>query len=207
MKMELVSENQLQILFEEGDFAQFELSGEELDYNNAKVRSFFWEIMKIAKEQKGFDAFDSRLVLEMQKNESGVMMTVTRNPKKASHFHIKNSLTVKKHSDTPSTVSYIQNYTFLFENFEDLVLCCGKIKDLNSSLYNGVYYWDKNFYLLVAVVSFENQSPPSKATLLHILNEYGKPIKASHFDTFLKEYSKEVIPFGAIEKIQKYFPV
>jgi negative regulator of genetic competence, sporulation and motility len=205
MKMELINENQLEIFFSHEDFAQFKLSYDDLDYKNEEVRSAFWEIMKIAKEQKGFDAFDSKLTLETQKNENGVLMTVTRNQKKGNYFRIKNGLSVKKHSDTSSTVSYIYVYTFHFEKFEDLILCCNKTKDLSSVLYNTLYYWDENYYLSIAVVSFENNFISSRTSLLHMLNEYGKPVKASRFDMYLKEHSKEVIPFGAIEKIQNSF--
>lgn len=209
MKIELINENQLQIYLEQDDIINFELTHDTLDYNNEKARNFFWEMMKIAKEQNGFDAFHSRLILEMQKNDSGLLMTVTRDHKKGNYFHIKNSLSVKKHSKVSSSIisntSFIHIHTFHFENFEDLILCCSKIKDLNNTLYNTLYYWDNSYYLSIAAVLFSNKVHTS--SLLHMLNEYGKPIDEVRFDTFLKEHAKEIISFGAIENIQKYFKI
>ena len=200
MKIELINENQLKIHLEEEDIHYLKLSDEKIDYRNTQVRTFFWEVMKIAKEQNGFDAFNSHLILETLKSDAGYFMIVTRGPKSNGLFRVKKSVSAKKQTSKSDALCA---QTFRFNQLEDLINCCKKIKEYNDILYNALYIWDNAYYLAVTIVCIKPQT--FSPTITHILCEYATCIGQSNFDTFLREHATPILPFGAIERIQKVF--
>ncbi|MPN34263.1 Adapter protein MecA [bioreactor metagenome] len=166
------------------------------------TRRLFWSIMKTAKEQNGFDAYNSRLILETSYCENGgLIMTVTRTEKKPSLFRIKRYLSQNK----PQDKKIIDTFIFSFENVEDLISCCNKKEISEGILTSSIYEMDERLYLCLFIPRNSLYSHAMLPDHLSFLNEFGRQIHAKNFFYILEERAKPIILADAVNKFKSIF--
>lgn len=204
MKLHLISENQLKIYLDNEDIKKYDISYDNIDYENSNTRRLFWSIMQTAKEEKGFDAYNSRLILETAYCENGgLIMTVTRTEKKPTFYKIKRYLSQNK----PREKRFIDTFIFTFDNIEDLITCCS-IQDISKdTLTSSIYELDGKLYLCLFIPRKPYCSNVVLPDSLNFLNEFGFQIHAKNFFYILEERAKPIILADAVDKIKSIFRV
>ena len=79
MELILISDSKLKIMLSRQDMEYYELSNEEIDYDNTETRRAFWQILDEAKHKTGFDAAEEKVFIQLYPSkEGGCEMYVTK---------------------------------------------------------------------------------------------------------------------------------
>ena len=73
-----VSDSKLKIMMSRDDMKRYAIDGEDIDYDNPKVRRSFWKILDAAKENCGFDVAGDKVLIQFYPSKDGCEIFVTK---------------------------------------------------------------------------------------------------------------------------------
>ena len=183
MRFEKITDNKIKVVFTLEDMSLNNISAKSFLSNNSISPQIFQDMLKEAEKQLGFQANDSKLLVEaIMSADGGLIFTIT----KLSNF--------LKTSNFP-------NMFFKFENFDNFLSFCTYIEDIDNFnslsviLYNNAYYLHISFFDNILHDYFYN-----------ILTEFANPIiYSSTFEGILNEYGKVILDKNNLKEFIRYY--
>ena len=71
MEFLVVSKSKLKIMMSRDDMKKYGIDGEDIDYDNPKIRRSFWKILDEAKERCGFEASGDKVLIQYYPSKDG----------------------------------------------------------------------------------------------------------------------------------------
>ena len=150
MELILINENKLKITLSEGDMKQYDLSCDDIDYDNTETRRAFWSILDEAKHRTGFDAASQRVFIQLYPSkEGGCEMYVT----KLSVKGVSEDRARSSHALLPLSRRFL---AFSFDSINDLIAVCRRLCSIDFSGRSESYRMDNGKYLLIIDEPEEN---------------------------------------------------
>lgn len=183
MKFEKITDNKIKVVFTLEDMSLNNISAKSFLSNNSISPQIFQDMLKEAEKQLGFQADDSKLLVEaIMSADGGLIFTIT------------------KLSDYIKTNNF-SNIIFQFENLDNFLSFCTYIENIDNFnnlsviLYNNMYY-----------LCFSSFNDKIHNYFYNILTEFANPIPySSSFDGLLHEYGKVILNNDTIQKFIKYY--
>ena len=74
----VVSDSKLKIMMSREDMKKYEIDGDNIDYDNPKIRRSFWRILDVAKETCGFEVSGDKVLIQFYPSKDGSEIFVTK---------------------------------------------------------------------------------------------------------------------------------
>lgn len=74
----VVSDTKLKIMMNREEMKKYGIDGEDIDYDNPKIRRAFWRILDVAKEKCGFEASGDKVLIQFYPAKDGSEIFVTK---------------------------------------------------------------------------------------------------------------------------------
>ena len=203
MKIEKLTENKIRIILKSADLKVEHIDVKAIMTKNTENQDFFFDLLKMAKAEVGFDAEGCKVLIEaFSPSDENVVFTITKYPnieKKKSTQKLK----IKKKSFTYSANQFIYN----FNNFDDF---CDFCDFLNNSLLafkklfklSSLYLYNDTYYLILK----NNVNDLLIKKFITSASEFALPINYSEsFVNKLLEHGKCIMKKDAINSGIKYF--
>ena len=208
MELRLVNENKLKITLTDEDMALFDITFEEMDYDeDIGTRSIFWEILDEAKRMTGFeyDPGSEKLYVQVHSDKGGgCFMYVTKKGSQVqaqTHTQKRDPYTYeKKYKSKLYTSVKKKRVLYMFDNSETLLEACSQ---LNRMGYNGrsdLFADDERYYLYI-----EDNAAGDKHSAVDLLGEYGVLINNPYFGFYLDEHTKKILSPNAVKMFSEAF--
>lgn len=185
MKIEKLTEDKLKITLSIDDLEERNINLHSFMYNTPESQDLFWELLKTAEKECGFNVDDSMIYVEAstsgggnftllvtKTNEAAPFVEKISKPKKLTkgNFRLKRKTVPLKHEST----------IYIFENFDDICAFCN-ICDTSILHNNKLYSMNENYYLKTDFIPYnmilDYASISKNPNLLEAkLNEYGKVV-------------------------------
>ncbi len=223
MKIEKISDTQIQVTLTHSDLMDRDLKLSELAYGSSKAQALFKDLMSRAYDDFGFEAENVPLMIEavpISKDSIMILVTKVDDPaqieqkleaigERPTHRTFKEpeedrlaDLALMGVADEHKSYSGSKKQlTFLFEKFDNVCMAAHRVKPMfvgDNSLYK---YNDKYFL----VFGKNNKNNIRTETISSILEEFGdKCPTTSLSDSFLKEHGKLMVDLHAVDVLEKY---
>ena len=134
MELHRIGDGQLRISLSVEDMNRYELTNENMDYDDTATRRAFWSILDQAKKQTGFDAARDRVLIQaFPKRSGGCEMYVTRVGSKEEERGCAPAAEQAggtKSRQAVHTSATLQRQTvYAFEHLDDLLFCCVLLRE------------------------------------------------------------------------------
>ncbi|PHV70390.1 competence protein [Sporanaerobium hydrogeniformans] len=226
MKIEKISDTQIQVTLNHSDLMDRNIKISELAYGSKKAQALFKDMMARAYEDFGFETENVPLMIEaVPLSTDSIMIVVTKveDPmqieqkldaigERPTHRTFKEpeedrmtDLALmgrdEKSNDKKESINKVKSLTYLFGDFDTVCMASHRLQSLfigDSSLYK---YNDKYFLVLN-----KNKKAHMKAEgLVGILDEFALRCQNTDLnELFLKEHGQELIRLHAIDVLAKY---
>ena len=199
MKIEKLTDNKIRIIFDIDDLAKKNIDIHSLIKNTDGTQKFFKKILKEAEKEVGFDAQDSKLLIEaFISNDGFFILTFT---KIANETQIKKSIMPKvKRKDFNLSSKYD---IYQFETFNEFCNFCtylkttklGNLKKFAKKI--SLYEYNSKYFLVFAEIDTEFKD----SSLVYVsICEFAKlASNSSCFSSRLLEYGKPIYKNNAIQ--------
>lgn len=195
MKIEKLNENKIKITLNSEDLQARNIDVQSFIYNTPESQDLFWDVMREAEKEYGFNVDESMVYVEASATASGIFtLTVTKTANSLNQTNLKNKLKRQNYKLKRKNVnSPLDNSIFKFNSFDDICDFCKtiKISDFNS---NTLFNFEGSYYLLASNV-------PSNNILEYATKENNSELLLAK----ISEYGKIVIENNALETIAKNF--
>ena len=74
----VVSDSKLKIMMNRDDMKKYGIDGDDIDYDNPKIRRSFWRILDVAKERCGFESSGDKVLIQFYPSKEGSEIFVTK---------------------------------------------------------------------------------------------------------------------------------
>lgn len=206
MHIEKINDNKIKVTVNKEDIKIWNVNIKNLTENTPEAQDLFWFALRQAEKDVDFKVGKSQLLVEAHpSNSDGFIMMISKvdektnvldlleeSRKKAnSHIEIK----IKRRTQKKELLNI-----FRFEDFEDVCMCVGQIKETFMGQ-SALYKYNNGFYLKLApydnMYFFETEN---------ILLEYSTRVSESVItEGILNEYGTVMIKEYAVETIMTYF--
>ncbi len=78
MEFLVVSDSKLKIMMSREDMKKYSVDGEDIDYEDSKVRRSFWKILDAARAATGFQASGDKVLIQFYPSKEGCEIFVTK---------------------------------------------------------------------------------------------------------------------------------
>lgn len=225
MKIEKLSDTQIQVTLNHSDLIDRNLKLSELAYGSKKAQDLFRDMMARAYEDFGFEAENVPLMIEaVPLSPDSIMLVVTKveDPsqieekleavgERPTHRTFKEpeedrmtdlALMGKEVKTAEKEVAVkVKSLTYLFDNFDNICMAAHRLQPMfigDNSLYK---YNDKYFLIL----NKNKKAHTNKDALMSMLEEFGSQCPSIDLnEMFLKEHGKLMIKDHAIDVLAKY---
>ena len=198
MKIEKLTDNKIRIIFNIDDLARKNIDIHSLIKNTDGTQKFFKKLLKEAEKEVGFDAQDSKLLIEaFISNDGFFILTFTKITNESQKKSILPKVKRKKF-DLSSKYAIYQ-----FENFNEFCNFCTYLK--NSKLGSlkkfakkiSLYEYNSKYFLVFADIDTEFKD----SSLVYVsICEFAKLASNSPcFSSRLLEYGKTIYKNNAIQ--------
>ena len=199
MKIEKLTDNKIRIIFDIDDLAKKNIDIHSLIKNTDGTQKFFKKILKEAEKEVGFDAQDSKLLIEaFISNDGFFILTFT---KIANEPQIKKSAMPKvKRKEFNLSSKYA---IYQFESFNEFCNFCtylkttklGNLKKFAKKI--SLYEYNSKYFLVFAEIDTEFKD----SSLVYVsICEFAKlASNSSCFSSRLLEYGKPIYKNNAIQ--------
>lgn len=195
MELRLVNENKLKIILTNEDMALFDITYEEMAYNDESIRNLCREILDQAKHKTGFDAGSEELEIFVRPEKGGGCFVYVT--KIGSQTRQGDPYTYeKKYKSKLYTSVKKKRVLYMFDNSEILLQACNQ---LNLAGYTGrsdIFADDSRYYLYIE----DNREPA-----VDLISEYGVLINNPFFGFYLDEHAKKIISADAVKTFSEIF--
>lgn len=198
MELILISDTKLKVMLSASDMQKYELDNETIDYDNTETRRAFWQILDEAKHKTGFDAASEKVFIQVYPSRSGgCEMYVTK-------------LGALSSALTGDALSRKTSFSMLrgrigiyhFDNLEDVITVCKKLKELKYSLESGLYLSDSGGYDLVIHERLHSSiMKPGSISEYSFIEEYAKRRHGIIELAYIKEHGRCIEEKEAVEKL------
>ena len=181
MEFLVVSDSKLKIMMNSEEMKSFQIDGDDIDYENPKVRRAFWRILDKARERCGFDVSGDKILIQYYPSKDGAEIFVTK-------------LGLLPNGDVrtlarSNKVAMLTTGTSVYK-FTSLSSLLGAIRLIDTEVCEGVprvfFDGDDSYY----VVSNERRSYSEKCNLTFLF-EYGNEVPSVLFG-YIAEHSREL---------------
>ncbi len=223
MKIEKISDTQIQVTLNHSDLMDRNIKISELAYGSKKAQALFKDMMTRAYEDFGFETENVPLMIEaVPLSTDSIMIVVTkvedpsqieqkldaigerpthRTFKAPEEDRMTDLALMDSNEKAKDSAPKTKSLTYLFEDFDTVCMASHRLQPLfigDSSLYK---YNDKYFLVLN-----RNKKAHIKAEgLIGILDEFGSRCQNTDLnELFLKEHGKLLVSLHAIDVFAKY---
>lgn len=194
MKIEKLNENKIKITLSVDDLAERNIDIQSFIYNSPESQDMFWDMMKEAEQEYGFNIDESMIYVEASSAGTGIFtLTVTKTKESLNIPTSKPKKNLKKGNfklKRKTTSVQSENSIYLFSSFDDICDFCSYV-DCTKLSSNSLYKLNEQYYLKVSnmpyntILEFAVQVGNPELTFAKI-KEYGSVIKE---DTALQDIS------------------
>lgn len=183
MRIEKLRSNKIKITFSQEDMILHGLTHELVAKNAPSARAIFWDVLKKAEDEIGFDIGDGRLMIEaMPGADESLILYITKLDSGEDILPLRKKVRLKvKNSGEANCL--------MFSSFDNVIEMFKAFPDLSGG---ALYLYKEKYYLIM---------PESPALAL---SEFGKKADSLYIADILSEHGK-LICENAAETIKKYF--
>ena len=74
----VVSDSKLKIMMSRDDMLEYDIDGDDIDYDDPKTRKTFWKILDVARERCGFEVSGDKVLIQFYPSKDGSEIFVTK---------------------------------------------------------------------------------------------------------------------------------
>lgn len=226
MKIEKISDNQIQVTLNHSDLIDRNLKLSELAYGSKKAQALFKDMMARAYEDFGFETDNVPLMIEAVPLSTDSIMIVVTKVEDPSQIEQKleaigerpTHRTFKEpeedrltdlalmgrdidQSEVQRPISSNKQLTFLFNEFDSACMAAHRIQPMFAGD-NSLYKYNDKYFLVFGKNKKANVSGEALASLLE---EFGSKCPSTELDeSFLREHGKIMINLHAVDVLTKY---
>lgn len=225
MKIEKLSETQIQVTLNHSDLTDRDLKISELAYGSKKAQALFKDMMARAYEDFGFETDNVPLMIEaVPLSADSIMIVVTKvedpsqieqkleaigerpthrtfkepEEDRLTDLALMGSENLEQAKESKSKVTSI---TYLFNDFDNVCMAAHRIKSIFVGD-NSLYKFNQKYYL---ILDKNKKANINSDALVGVLDEFGNKFPSSDLnEQFLKEHGKLMIQTHAIDVLAKY---
>lgn len=199
MKIEKLTENKLKITLSIDDLEERNINLHSFMYNTPESQDLFWELLKAAEKECGFNVDDSMIFVEASTSGSGnftLLVTKTNEvapvPEKKVKKLSKENFKLKRKTVPLKS----ENTIYIFDSFDDVCAFCNAcdtsiLKENTLYSMNDLYYLKIGFMPYNMILDYATIAKNS-ALLEAKLNEYGNVVAADEaLQTLSKYFNKK----------------
>lgn len=187
MEYIIINETEMKIILEAEDLKEWDVSAEELDYNDPSSRQLLEDILGYAKRDMGFDSTDCRTLLRLFPSlDGGCEIFVTLLPVDA----------MLDEDEGERTLAY------RFERLSHLLSVCRRLLQEGFDGDSRVWY-DSSDRWFLTLKHRDNNSSDKSPCKLDFLSEYGEEESARALSLYLPEYATPVCQSNAVALLGK----
>lgn len=192
MKIELLDNNKLKIMFDYTELEENNISIHSFLSNSAKAQNFFLAIIDIANEDLGFNSNNSNLSYETISFDNKFFVIIVT----------KDSFNESSKFDTNTNIFYEnQNKKYLYKlrDINDLFSFCDTLKLILPTLNfnNSLYQYEDSYFLKI---NLENLDLNSTKQILLLISEFKTELKLSELSLAkFEEFADVVIENNALQ--------
>ncbi len=189
MEFLVVSSSKLKIMMSFEDMKRFEIDGDNIDYDDPKVRRSFWKILDEARDKCGFQTSGDKILIQFYPSKEGSEIFVT----KLGLISSGAERTIAKSSKVAMLSTKLLLYRFSTLN---ALLSAIKIIDRSDCEKTPTAYFDPrgNYYLIVEVRQCSTNRLDASP-----LVEYGTELP-SNISAYVTEHATK-LDFDALMKL------
>ena len=193
MKIEMVNNNKLKIMFDYAELKENNISLHSFLSNSIESQKFFIAILDIANEDLGFNKDNSKLTYETISFDNKFFIIIVT----------KSSNTIGNHNLTTFYNSTKTDFLYKLTDINDLFTFCDNLKTVLPSLnFDSLLYEYNNIYFLKIDLKDLKKSEIEK--ILFQISEFKKPLIFSELASKkFYEFSKLIIQHNAIQSLGK----
>ncbi len=225
MKIEKLSDTQIQVTLNHSDLTDRDLKISELAYGSKKAQALFKDMMARAYEDFGFETDNVPLMIEaVPLSADSIMIVVTKvedpsqieqkleaigerpthrtfkepEEDRLTDLALMGSEGIEQVKETKSKATSI---TYLFNDFENVCMVAHRIQPMFAGD-NSLYKFNQKYYL---ILDKNKKANVKNDALAGVLDEFGNRFVSSDLnEVFLKEHGKLMIQTHAIDVLAKY---
>ncbi len=177
MELILISESKIKIMLSSEDMKEYNIDGENLDYENGDTRRAIWSILDNVKDKIGFDASGERIFIQFYSSRVGgceMFITKLNLTREAVHMQQISDSAVKTSEYSLAPV-FVKRTVYSFSELKLLIDVCRRLQLCGYVGHSDVYCQseDKREYLLVLNVKHDISYNTNTYDELSFINEYG----------------------------------
>ena len=185
----VVSDSKLKIMMSREDMKKYEIDGDNIDYDNPKIRRSFWKILDAARDVCGFEVSGDKVLIQFYPAKDGSEIFVT----KLGLISAGAERTIAKSSKV--AMLSVKRTVYKFSSFSSLVLAARVMKIDECERVPKVYYDEQDSYYIIA----EERISSGKGRELSRVLEFGRELPAN-LAPYISEHSTE-ISFDFVSKM------
>lgn len=178
----VVSDSKLKIMMSREDMKKYEIDGENIDYDNPKVRRSFWRILDAAKEACGFEASGDKVLIQFYPSKDGSEIFVT----KLGLISAGAERTIAKSSKIAMLETRLAIYKF--PNLDSLVTAAKILEKGELERMPRAFFDDNGFYYIIAE---ERRGISGKVGEISPIFEYGSELPPN-LGAYISEHTVEI---------------
>jgi negative regulator of genetic competence, sporulation and motility len=182
MEFIVVNDSKLKIMMSRADMEEYRIRGDDINYDEPKIRRAFWRILDKAKEKSGFDASGDKVLIQFYPAKDGCEIFVT----KLGIISESAERTIAK--STKVAMLETKRQIYKFSSFKSLI---SAVKAMDGDSYEKmprVFFDESEYFYLI----FERRLCTSgKSKEFSKMSEYGTEIP-ENLSTYITEHSIEI---------------
>ena len=186
----VVSDSKLKIMMSREEMKKYEIDGDNIDYDDPKVRRAFWRILDAAREACGFEASGDKVLIQFYPSKEGSEIFVT----KLGLISSGAERTIAKSSKVAMLTT--RRSIYKFSTFSSLVSAAKIISEVECERQPRAYYDERGCYYLIAE---ERRGYSERAADISAISEYGRQIP-ENLAAYISEHSNE-IKFDVLQRL------
>ena len=185
----VVSDSKLKIMMSREDMKKYEIDGDNIDYDNPKIRRSFWRILDVAKDACGFEVSGDKVLIQFYPSKDGSEIFVT----KLGLISIGAERTIAKSSKV--AMLSVRRNVYKFSSFSSLVSASRIIRSDECERTPRAYYDEQDSYYIIA----EERVGAERAGEISPILEFGLELP-SNLAPYISEHLNE-ISFDLLRKM------
>lgn len=190
MEFLVVSDSKLKIMLTREDMIKYEIDGDDIDYDNPKIRRSFWKILDVAKEACGFQVSGDKILIQFYPSKDGSEVFVT----KLGILSDGAEKAISKSSNVAMLTT--KRAIYQFSSFSSLVSAAKIIEKEDFERRPRAYFDETGLYYIIAD---ERRGSSGKFSEITPIAEFGKELP-SIISGYVAEHSSE-IDFDVLYKL------
>ena len=178
----VVSDSKLKIMMSRDDMKKYGIDGDNIDYDNPKIRRSFWRILDAARNECGFEASGDKVLIQFYPSKDGSEIFVT----KLGVISSGAERTIAKSSKVAMLST--RRTVYKFSSFSSLVCAAKIIEAEECERPPRAYFDERDAYYIIAD---ERRGLVGRASEISPLNEYGREIP-ENLAAYISEHFSEI---------------